>query len=229
MVLNDDEMRSIAELLLRNTREDRLAWCLEHGKVSVSLPNQTTVELGRNDQGPDFIISLKDDGGILIGEVKASVQSSEQNFSSVLSELYERALKRAGKSIFDEIVNVLKFTETAAVTVGSTLPPKVTEQQEAEVLKKMVGQWDLDYARGKERVTIRKDGAYLIAGNREPTFKLIVLAWNEEKGNAEVAKDYWVTGKRLQIEFLTISANTMVGHAKHDMHKLIYKRVDKLA
>jgi len=91
----------------------------------------------------------------------------------------------------------------------------------------MAGEWDLDYTRGKERATIREDGTYLITGSTEPKFKLKVLAWNEEKGTAEVAKDFSGTGKRLQIEFLTISANTMVGHAKHDMHKLVYKRVDK--
>ena len=65
--------------------------------------------------------------------------------------------QRAGKSVYLEIVDALKVRDSAAVTVTRTTPPpQVTDQQAAAVLKKMAGQWDLDYTRNKERVTIRE-------------------------------------------------------------------------
>jgi hypothetical protein len=229
MILNDEEMRSIVELLLQRTRENRLDWRHEHGQLSTTLPNRTTVEVGRDDRSLDFTFTLRDDAGILLGQMKAPAEGSVPSVSPQLRELYDRALQRAGKSIYLEIVDALKITGSAAVTVTTTTPPppQVTDQQAVAVLKKMAGQWDLDYGRGKERVTIRDDGTYVIDKSTEPKFKLKVLAWNEDKGTAEVAKDSYATGKRLQIEFLTSSEDAMVGHAKHDMHKLVYKLVDK--
>jgi len=88
----------------------------------------------------------------------------------------------------------------------------------------MSGRWDLDFSRGKERVTIREDGAYFVSSRPEPSFCLQVLAWNEATSTAEVAKDR-PDGRRLQIEYLKITPDAMIGHAKHDMHKLIYTRL----
>ena len=87
----------------------------------------------------------------------------------------------------------------------------------------MVGRWDLDFSRGKEKVVIRLDGSYFYGGKSEPAFRLVVLAINDKTGAVEVAKDL-PDGRRRQIEYLTIEPNSMVGYAKHDGHKLLYKR-----
>ncbi len=228
MILTNDEMRAIMELVLLSTRDKRLAWRHEHGKVSATMPNRTIAELVRDDHGKDFILTLNDDAGILLGQVKAPAEGSGPD-ESQLRDLYELAFRTAGRSVYYEIVDALTRPDLADVSVTTTTPPpRVTDQQGAMVLRKMAGEWDLNFTHGKERVSIREDGTYWTDKSAEPKFKLKVLAWNENKSTAEVAKDFFGTTRRLQIEFLVISADAMVGHAKHDLHKLSYKRVVKL-
>jgi hypothetical protein len=141
-----------------------------------------------------------------------------------LGELYDTALQSAGKSLFVEILDSLKVPESATATTTTTAPPQVTYDQAATVAKKMAGKWELDYSRGKERVTIDDTGAYTILCRSEPTFCLKMLAWNEMTSTAEVAKDR-PDESRLHIEYLKITSDAMIGHAKHDMHKLTYRRM----
>ncbi|HTU93707.1 MAG TPA: hypothetical protein VMF69_26745 [Gemmataceae bacterium] len=228
MILNDQQMEQILKLLLLKTREHKLDWYQEQGCVWHALPNQTTVELTLGDRPLDFTMQVKGASGELLGQIQGSAEGVG---SKALGELYDAALQSAGKSLFVEIIDSLKVTEPATTTTTAppqttttTAPPQVTCDQVATVLKKMAGKWDLEYTRGKERVIIDESGAYTILGRSEPTFYLKVLAWNEATNTAEVAKDR-PDGSRLHIEYLKITTDAMIGHAKHDMHKLSYRRM----
>lgn len=226
MILNEQQMEQILELLRLKTREQKLDWYQEGGCVSHALPNQTTVELIRRDRPLEFTMQIKGASGELLGHIQGSTEGVGSKLCPALGELYDAASQTAGKSLFVEIIDSLKVTDpvTTTTTTTTTAPPQVTCDQAVTVLKKMAGKWDLDYMRGKERVTINESGAYTILGRSEPTFCLKVLAWNEATSTAEVAKDR-LDGGRLHIEYLKISSDAMTGHAKHDMHKLTYRRI----
>jgi hypothetical protein len=227
MILNDQQMGQILELLIPKTREQMLDWHHEHGRVWHALPNQATVELTHAEGRPEFTMQVKGAAGEMLGQLQASAEVAGSNVGPSLRDLYDAALRTAGQSFFMEIVDSLKLTDfTAAATTTTAAPPQITADQAATVLKRLTGHWDLDCSRGKERVTIREDGAYLISSRPETTFRLKVLAWNEATSTAEVAKDR-PDGRRLQIEYLKITSDGMIGHAKHDMHKLTYTRVAK--
>ena len=152
MIFNDQQMEQILELLLSKTREQKLDWYLERGRVWHVLPNQATVELTRAERALDFTMQVKGESGELLGHIQGSTEGVGSKIGSALGELYHAALQSAGKSLFIEIIDSLKVTESATATTTTTTPapPQVTCDQAATVLKKMAGKWDLDYSRGKE-------------------------------------------------------------------------------
>lgn len=219
MVLNENQMDQIVDELIQRTRDNKLEWFREDNRLAVDLPNHTVVELVEEDTEPDFIVQVKAPSGIIYGWVKASKKQP-----SSVTELHRIASERAAKSIFVDIMDALKVTDTANVEVIRPAP-RVDAEQATHVLQMMEGQWDLDFSRGRERVTIRRDGMYFVDQQKEPKYRLKVLAWNEAKSAAEVAKDKLDGEKRFQIEFLTITGDTMSGYAKHDGHRLSYRRL----
>jgi hypothetical protein len=140
--------------------------------------------------------------------------------------LYELASREAARSIYAEIIDSIKFSVAADADVVQKVPPvkDVSSEQATRVLKKMAGRWQLDFSRGKETVRIEEDGSVFSDAKANPKFHLVVLAVNDATGAVEVAKDT-ADGRRVQIEHLTITPDSMTGHAKHDGHRLNYKRI----
>lgn len=224
MVLNERQMDQILKLLLSRTRDQKLMWYAEQGRIWHPLPNQTTIQLNRSENNPEVTMEIKGDSGEVLGHLRA-----ESN--DLLPALYDTALQSAGRSLFAEIVDSLSADAPAFWSTTSSppwsappAPPQLASEQADAVLRKMAGKWELDFSRGKEKVSIDECGEYTIIGRSAPSFCLKVLAWNNETGTAEVAKDR-PDGTRLQIEYLRITADAMQGHAKHDMHPLSYRRL----
>jgi hypothetical protein len=218
MILSDDQMGQILEQLIQRTLEKKLEWSRENDHFFLGLPNRTTVELAATDKGPDLIVKLKGPSGDIYGQVR-SPKSSE----SPAGRLFQVASEQTGKSIFVDIMDSLNLSDSVDVEV-KPIPPRLTPEVARTVLEKMAGDWFLDFSRGTEKGRITKDGKYFVNDDKEARFDLKVLAWNEETSTAEVAKDK-ADGRRLQIEWLTITPESMAGYAKHDGHKLLYKRL----
>jgi len=219
MILNESQLAEIAGGLLHQTAENRLPWYRENGSVFVALPNQTTVELEGDADGPDVVIRVKGPSGIVYGEARCP-----KSPDSHVGKLYQAASEQAAMSIFREIMDSIQFSHSATAEVDAPAVPRVTPEQCAHVLERMAGRWTLEFARGRGQVTINRNGDYFIRERDQPTFLLKVLAWNEETSTAEVAKDK-ADGRRRQIEQLKITRDAMVGCAKHDGHKLRYTRL----
>ncbi len=220
MILSEAQMEQILGELIHRTQEEKLEWYRDDDRLFVGLPNQTTVEIHESDEGPDFVIQIKGPTGTLYGQVK-----SPKKPDSPVGNLYTAASQQAARSLFAEIMDSLQLRNSASAEVVRAVP-RVSAEQAARVLQKMEGDWNLDFSRGIERATI-KDGAYFVNHQKDAKFHLKVLAWNEQTSTAEVAKDK-PDGRRLQIEHLTISGDAMTGFAKHDGHKLHYKRSSAL-
>jgi hypothetical protein len=225
MILTDVQMLEIASQLYQPSSDGRLAWRrVESGGVSATLPNHATVEIHPAAVG-SRVIRLKDEFGTVLGSLTWQSGTGAVVGAFQLDELFSIASQKAAESLYGEIMGAIKATQSSSVVITSALPPRIGEVQSGEVLKKMAGRWLLDYSRGTETVDISEDGTYHVVGMKEPKYKLKVLAWNGGTNAAEVAKDYTDGDRRLQIEFLTISDQTMIGHAKHDMHRLTYRRI----
>ncbi|HET6882401.1 MAG TPA: hypothetical protein VFI31_19705 [Pirellulales bacterium] len=218
MILNDAQINQIVDEVLVRTGDGQLRWFCEDDHLLAELPNQTTVEVAQG-QDTDVVVSLKSASGIVYGQMKAP-----KTPESAVAKLYTLAHQHAGKSIFADIMDSLKLSGSATVEVVQAAP-RVSPEQAVEVLQRMKGSWNLDFTSGKEHARISADGDYFRNGGKDPAFRLKVLAWNESKSSAEVAKD-WPDGRRLQIESLTIARDTMTGYAKHDGHKLSYTRTE---
>lgn len=217
MILNDTQIDEILKRLLDRTSQGKLQWHRENDHLVTGLPNQTTIEVAANE-GPEVVVKVKGASGVVYGEVK-----SPKAPETPAGRLYMLASEEAAKSIFSEIMDSLELTDSVAVGVVRAVS-RVSPEQAALVLQKMQGSWNLDFSRGRERVKINSDGTLFRNEDKEPAFQLKVLAWNENTSSAEVAKDR-PDGRRLQIEYLTITPDAMTGYAKHDGHRLFYKKV----
>lgn len=218
MLLNDMQVSDILSEVLNRTWDRKLRWHQLDDKLLSELPNQVTVELSKNSDSDSIQLQLKTRSGTVLGE-----SSTDKSEASPAFLLYQAASEMAGESLFSEIIEGLRLTNTTTKNEESA-QQRVTDLERDEVLQKMSGKWILDYSYGKEQVWIQPNGDYYIATRAEPVFHLKVLAWNKDRNATEVAKDM-ADGRRRQIEFLSISQDVMVGHAKHDGHRLLYKRV----
>jgi hypothetical protein len=218
MLLDDIQMGEIVEQLLQTTTRERLDWHREGDRLLVGLPNQTTIELAANAKSPAIVIEVRGPAGVVFGH--AEKPNSDE---SPAGKLYKAATEQATKSVFAEIISSIQFSDSATAEVVRP-SPRINADQVVRVLQRMEGQWRLDFSRGTERVKVNKSGEYFVSERSEPAFHLKVLAWNEQTSTAEIAKDR-ADGRRVQIEHLTISPDAMIGYAKHDGHKLHYRRV----
>ena len=226
MLLDKDDMRGIIRELLNQTRKGKMMWNAERDRYWVDLPNRMTITLLGNEVGP-----LKADIQRTLGDVVGAVEFSQSEMIDEEAEalaLYEAAKSTAKRVIYADIIDSIKFSDSATTTkttTTTTLPPAYASAEVSSgVLRKMAGRWALDYSRGKEIAVISEHGAYSIEGKQEPTFCLVVLAVNQTTSRVEVAKDL-PGGRRRQIEYLTITEDEMSGYAKHDGHRLTYRRL----
>lgn len=225
MKLTPGQVLDIMRQIRNQMSHGRLGWHQEGSGLRVNLPNQFTIFLCRL---PDsrFEATIKRGEEEVLGVLQLPDAGSE---GKELSEMYQAAEGEAVAAVYSEIIDSIKMSGSASISVSAEVvrkvpPPQgVPAEKAAAVLKLMAGRWHLDFSRGKETAIIRGDGLYYIEGRSEPSFRLVVLAVNDAAGTVEVAKDK-LDGRRLQIEFLKISPESMVGHAKHDMHKLNYTK-----
>jgi hypothetical protein len=224
MILSNEQMLAILKELKDQTVHHNMAWYAEAGKVWVDLPNRTTVELSRGGDG-GLTASVKRGSEEVLGRINIS-EAELNGEAAEVNALYEAAMAVAGRVVYAEIIDSIKFSSSINADAARKVGPgdSLLPEQATRVLKKMAGRWNLDYSRGKETASIREDGSYFIEGNKELKFRLVVLAVNEAKSAAEVAKDT-PDGRRYQIEYLTITQDLMTGHAKHDGHKLVYRKL----
>ncbi len=107
------------------------------------------------------------------------------------------------------------------------MPPRPTDEQARQLFKKIAGEWLLEFSRGTETVRIDADGNYFIypAGGGKPLlkFRFALNACDTQLEQVEVAKQE-LNGRVRQIEVLAIKSDSMQGYAKHDEHKLSYRR-----
>ncbi len=141
-------------------------------------------------------------------------------------------------AIVDKIVpgsNATTNSETIASTQPPSLPPASVPpsvQQASDFFNCIKGNWHLTYERGTEDLTIDGTGNYFVRTTQRgktvtqaarPAFRLRLLACDQSLQNVEISKDE-LNGKVRQIEVLKVSEKELVGFAKHDRHKLHYKR-----
>ncbi len=222
MMLNKEQMIGILKELRSKTADHKMAWYGEGDQLCVDLPNRMAVSLARKPDG-GLTASVKRGPAEVLGSVEFSPAQLESDLAEIKT-LYDAASTGAVRIVYEDILDAIKLSDSAAVEVGRNAPTvvRVPPDQANRVLKKMSGRWNLDFSRGQEKAEIREDGSYILSG-KELKFRLVVLAVNEDTSTVEVGKDT-PDGRRYQIEYLTITPDKMIGHAKHDGHKLSYTR-----
>ena len=218
MLLTDDQVRAILARVSEQTANDALVWSGRGGRMRTRLPNRSVVELIPDEAGPGLTARIRE-GREVYGEVRDPAGAG-----SPTSLLYRAAQDHAARNVYAEIMEALDVAGLNAARPAT--PPRAAPDQ-ATVLAMMAGTWTLEAELPPtDRVRIDPAGRYFVGNSPLVKYTLTILAWNPAERATTVAKDT-PEGERLQIEYLTLSADELVGHVKHDGRPLHYRRLKK--
>lgn len=231
MLLNDTQVGEIIDRLVIKCSD--IDWRLEEHRYVLDLSDKLRIELSEltTTEGTAFLF-LVYAGKARIAEVAAD--NSDARHAS-LKLLYEAATSRVGSEIHKEILTALSLSEPVVnrtkppvTTAGVTSMLWVQPNEASDFLASIQGGWRLDYGRGQEDVEISHDGIYSVKrldGSYRPVFQLIVVAIDPIGKRVELGKERLSDRTRYQNEVLSFAQrDTLIGEAKHDLHKLVYVR-----
>jgi len=242
-MVSDTIINELVNVLSEKTKANQIQWSLaEDRKFSITLP-VCRLSVGATDPEasmPDILFEVDTPEGAAIGafQIKAGdpkYQEMQQLLNSAQSSLtdrLDRILKQAAKSVQETSGPVGGLATPQAPPTPPPMPPRPTDEQARQFFEKIAGEWLLDFSRGTETLRIDADGNYFIyppgranEGGVTPLlkFRFALNACDRQLEHVEVSKQE-LNGKVRQVEVLTIRADSMHGYAKHDEHKLSYKR-----
>jgi hypothetical protein len=218
MILNEGQVDAIVSALSLPTQEGKLPWRADGSQVWLFLPPPSgmIIQLEQMPSSHDVTAKVLDENSTVLGS-RLYPNLTQQ---PLIRELFNNAKQQAGKSIVASILESISASESFSAQISRKIDPKAI----ASVFAKMKGRWHLDFSRGDETAVIDAEGHYVTEGRRARHLQLRVIAFTSLDNPVEIAKDR-PDGSCLQIEYLTIGDNEMGGHAKHDGHRLLYKRI----
>jgi hypothetical protein len=238
-------VHAVAQALLKRATTNEVDWSKEEADYFVRL-GDVFFRLSRKGEStqsePDIVFEVDTTEGKRIGVIQAKFGEPEYND---LHELLKNA--ESYTSNWDRmLLDVAKQIEQSPGRVGGAdfegpltppaPPQRPTRAQAQRLFETIAGTWDLLYQKGgkmlPEKLRIDETGNYFVqigehgqgVGSANlPKYRLALVSCDPGLRHVEISKQE-LNGKVKQIEVLTISPTAMEGYAKHDEHKLFYRR-----
>lgn len=245
-----ETIKALAEAIQKRANANEVAWIMKPNKYAIALPDfhiglsrfrsQTSLE-------PEILFEIDTPEGKEVEVVQIKAGEAEYDLLNALiasaeeyASQWNQRLATVAKLIEKGTGPVGGWPVTTTTTPPPPVPSRPADQKVIAFFEKIAGEWDLTYERrsgadGGETLRIDKTGNYFVIPRQatrlpntmwpiHPKYRLTLLSCDSALQHVEVAKQE-LNGKTKQIEVLTISANVMEGFAKHDEHRLTYKRL----
>lgn len=244
MMLDRATAIHFAKALAEKAKFNDINWTFtQDGAYCIALPELYVIFRTNPDLTEDKHITMEiaSGSGQAIGAI--NVRQNEREYS-LFSELLRSAdnfanqwnsqIEKATESI-EQSTGKIGMSESSSMTLATTAtppppPPPILPNDEdaAKFFSKISGNWFLDYSRGTENLTIDSSGNYFVHSKNTPVggklhFRLLLISSDLPQKHVELAKQE-LSGKIRQIEVLDVSHDALEGYAKHDGHRVRYRR-----